>query len=345
MAPEMSTQTIDPVYMRAAATSPPGTPTPSTHQQQQQQQGQGQFQPGYYQQYPAAYGQPFQPYPLAQGQSMSTQQPQYQQQYGQQETQNAKGWVFTKLALHALDIIICICGIGISFSIGNNNLSGPAFYICSVIYFAALIWDVAEFGTWFARNRQTGIHPGAHVAVSLLIWLGAAIIGGIESTFVAVTAYDYESNSQCYDSDRRVYVNCNNEDPYKDQRGKFLAVAVFTCLVWLIHFILFVGACVDTAKRNAAMRRVMVVAPPYWPQAVQGWQPMPQYYPPQQNMREPAQSQQQQQNIPLQTRSPAPTDENDKGKGKDVERGESSTQPTTAPAGSSVVEYYTPSQR
>lgn len=206
-------------------------------------------------------------------------------------------------------------------------------------FFVALIWDFAEIMTWLLRKRKAGIHPGAHVAMSLLIWLAAAVVGGIQSAFVAYSVYDdYDSSSTCRDSSRNEYVDC--DDRYAATRGRFLAVAIFSCLVWLVHFTLFVGACVDTAKRNAALRRVMVVAPPYWGHAVQGWQPMPQQGN-QQQQYVPVQGQKQEQetphvSIPMQTRAPEHS-----VKGKEVDRGQSSTQSVAPEA---ITEYDTPGQ-
>ena len=47
-----------------------------------------------------------------------------------------------------------------------------------------MIWDIAELATRFGRKWKAGIHPGAHVAISLFIWLGAAIVGGGTSDHV-----------------------------------------------------------------------------------------------------------------------------------------------------------------
>lgn len=195
----------------------------------------------------------------------------------------------------------------------------------------ALVWDAAEIITWLCRKRVAGIHPGAHVGVSLIIWLGAACIGGIQSAYVTYTTHDSDT---CYDSESDEYVDCRSSS------GQMIAAAAFACLVWLLHFTLFVGACIDTAKRNAANRRqVVVVGPPYWGPMAQGWQPMPQYYPQHQPPQSPGQQHmmmpaQQDQNIPLQDRSPAAEQT---GYGKE---GESSTQP----ANRGITEYYTPSE-
>ncbi len=57
------------------------------------------------------------------------------------------------------------------------------------------IWQTAEFITLCAR-RNRGIHPGAHVGLHLVIWLGSAIDGGFLTTFmigqsVCDDGYDY----------------------------------------------------------------------------------------------------------------------------------------------------------
>lgn len=52
----------------------------------------------------------------------------------------------------------------------------------------ALIWDVAEFITLCARGGKLGIHPGAHVGLHLVLWLG---FGCGVGWLGAIAAYDY----------------------------------------------------------------------------------------------------------------------------------------------------------
>ncbi|CAM1507587.1 Fc.00g072280.m01.CDS01 [Cosmosporella sp. VM-42] len=320
MAPEQSTQTDAPSPITTPSnTQPPHQAVRDYQQQQQQQQQQGQFQFQPYQQYAQSYGQPFQPY-----------QPPPQQQYTQQQQQPVevptnKVWEWTKLGLHIASIVLCTCGLAITFSLIGHGGVGRVALACCPVLILALIWSIAELITRCVRKFKAGIHPGAHVALSLLIWLSLGTTGGIEATLVAVTG-DRDYGSNCWDYDTQDYVDC--EPAFSGKRPQFVAVTVFTCLVFLVHFILFVGACIDTAKRNAAARRpIMVVAAPQnWGQMAQGWQPMPQYGGPQgQYMSVP------QQNIPLQTRSPSPGVEQE-GKGKEVEQ-----TPTHG-----VREFYTP---
>lgn len=141
--------------------------------------------------------------------------------------------------------------------------------------------------------------------------------------------YDYSTGT--YDDD-----DCRS-GAFGGRKGHTAAVAAFTCLIFLTHFILFVGACVDTAKRNALARRPIIVAagPPYWGPPAQGWQPMPQYFGPGQGQYSAVPQQQQPNNIPMQTRSPMEQQQPQQGNGKEVEQ--VSPQPTPT-----VTEYYTP---
>jgi hypothetical protein len=50
-------------------------------------------------------------------------------------------------------------------------------------------WQIAEYITLCVR-RNRGIHPGAHVALHLLIWLGAATAVGFLTTFAVVDNAD-----------------------------------------------------------------------------------------------------------------------------------------------------------
>jgi hypothetical protein len=62
---------------------------------------------------------------------------------------------------------------------------------------------------------------------------------------------------------------------FAHERSVSIAVAVVTYLIAAIHFTLFVGACVDTSRVNAAASRpIYVIAQPAMMQ--QGWQMIPQ---------------------------------------------------------------------
>lgn len=96
--------------------SPPNVPT----------QQQPAFVP--YAQYQQSYGQPFQPY---------TPQPIPQQQQQQRpEALENKKWTWTKFGLHVADIVFCICGLSITFSmIGRGETGYILLACCPVVSF------------------------------------------------------------------------------------------------------------------------------------------------------------------------------------------------------------------
>ncbi|KAF7562659.1 hypothetical protein G7046_g1463 [Stylonectria norvegica] len=347
MAPEQTTQTVEtPTF----TTPPPATQPPPAQPFQS------------YQQYSQAYGyQPYQQHQQQQQQQVlgqnGAQLPPQQQQYAHQQQPAVvplnRGWENTKIGLHAIDILFCIIALATTFSlIGKGGDYDFISLVCCPVLVVALIWDIAELITRCARKFKAGIHPGAHVALSLLIWMGAAIVGGIEATSAAYMDYDYSSNSNCenYNNDTHEYEDCDSSS--SGSRPSMIVIATFTCLVWLAHFILFILACIDTSRRNAAARRpIMIVnGPPYWGPMAQGWQPMPQYFggqPQGQYQQLP------QQNVPLQTRSMSPAVVPE-GKGKEPmhapqmtehapQMGERASQEEAPREGRSEVrEYYTP---
>lgn len=205
-----------------------------------------------------------------------------------------------------------------------------------------MFWSATELIVRSVRKFQTGVHPGAHVGMCLIIWIIASIVGGTFATMVAI------SQSYCNED---VYYSSNYSDECSGQFigsvGSFWAITVFTWLTWLFYFILFIFACIDTARRNATKRQpIMIVNPSYWGPAMQGWEQMPQNAAPHQNgqwmavPQVPHNSQQtnmsganQGQDIPMVNRTPSPMTTNQTT--GDVEKGK----------GSSVTEFYTPGPR
>jgi len=84
----------------------------------------------------------------------------------------------------------------------------------------AIMWNGAEFITLAVRKlRKGGIHPGAHVALDLILWLGLLSAGIVE---IALDFWVAASISLC----TLLFLNA------------------------ILHFVLFVWACVDTNRRN-----------------------------------------------------------------------------------------------
>ncbi|KAF1812879.1 hypothetical protein P152DRAFT_329197 [Eremomyces bilateralis CBS 781.70] len=88
----------------------------------------------------------------------------------------------------------------------------------------SIIWNVAEFITQCVNGR--GIHPGAHVGLDLIIW------GGLLSAALIQLLVDYE-----------------------DLFDLTIGAAAIKIILTIIHFILFVWACVDTDRRRKHKRQ------------------------------------------------------------------------------------------
>ncbi|KAL7792131.1 hypothetical protein V8C37DRAFT_380851 [Trichoderma ceciliae] len=212
-------------------------------------------------------------------------QPYYQPYPGQQAiapapVETSKNAELTKLALHGVAIVLGAIGLGLSLaSLTGGNIS-VAIAACPSSGIA-LLWSLAEVITRAVRRFKTGIHPGAHVGMCLVIWMLSGIMGGILCAYVALTPDENDLNCYygSYDSEGnlRTYNMCGDRDPYP--RGKILGAAVITCLLFALFFGLFVDACICTHRRNTAAKRpIMVIAQPQnWSAATQGWQPMPQH--------------------------------------------------------------------
>ncbi|RSM02056.1 hypothetical protein CEP52_008214 [Fusarium oligoseptatum] len=298
MAPESSTQTDDAIASSSAEpTRPPPTQAPPNPQAQTQTQTGFQL-------YPGSYGQAFTPY-QQQPVNNGLQQPMYmpQQQWTPPPLVETKYWMASKMGLHGTSMVSCIVGMGLAFSlIGQDEDDFMGLDILGItsgpILVFALVCDLVEVLTRALRKFKSGIHPGVQIALSLIIWIITSIIGGMQATYSAIFNDDY---SECSPSSTRYsryddeYESCKTQ--YGGIRPKIIALTIFTCLVFIAHFILFVFACIDMSRRNRNNRAPVMVfaAPPYWGPAGQGFQQMPQNDgPPPQNQGQP---------VPMQNRA------------------------------------------
>lgn len=120
----------------------------------------------------------------------------------------------------------------------------------------AIIWQAAEFITVWASKTSRGIHPGANVALHLIIWLVGAIVVGFLATFVAFDIDDLDDadvNAGYYDTD--------GDTPSYGSLAVFQtrirleeALLAFSGVLMLLHFVLFVRACVETQQYNSRRR-------------------------------------------------------------------------------------------
>ncbi|KAI0380574.1 hypothetical protein F5Y04DRAFT_256994 [Hypomontagnella monticulosa] len=164
-----------------------------------------------------------------------------------------RAWPVTKIALITLSIIFCGIVLGISIALAAD----PAIQSYIVVWTApqagaALLWTVADLITTIGSR---GIHPGAHVAIHLLLWMGFGVGLGLTAyilSFVLVfTSFDerdtyseYYENYYGQGGERgRVYYS----ESYVRSMESLVA---FLALLIIVHFSLFVRACVETARHR-----------------------------------------------------------------------------------------------
>ncbi|ORY62386.1 uncharacterized protein BCR38DRAFT_517907 [Pseudomassariella vexata] len=200
---------------------------------------------------------------------MDPNQPQPYQQYPVPQPQTvpySRACHITKILLISFSMMFCLIVLGISIAL----IVDPNLYSPMVVWIApqagiAFCWSVAELMTICARTGHRGIHPGAHVALHLLLWMGFSTSVGLTSYFLAeAVGCDYYCShySSYYDVPRysQGYINAMG------------ALVAFLSLLIIIHFSLFIRACVETAQRNRMTMQVYFV-----PQHVYYGQPLQQY--------------------------------------------------------------------
>lgn len=184
----------------------------------------------------------------------------YQAPYQVNKVVSSTAWKNVKIALGSMIITIDI----IIFGLGGGSLAVDAYYMGIVDMATAypvagigIVWQIAEFITLCAHPDR-GIHPGAHVGMQLILWLGAAICGGFLAAFAALQeAYgSYYSYSSRYRPSRANYELAQRLET---------SLAVFMIILFVLHFIYFVRACIECHRRNTMKPTIMMAAPPPQP--------------------------------------------------------------------------------
>ncbi|XDG09166.1 hypothetical protein ABKA04_008781 [Annulohypoxylon sp. FPYF3050] len=186
--------------------------------------------------------------------------------------QYSKSWTYSKLALTLSLVIIAIIvmALGCVFVTETTYEDWVSAYTLP-ISIASILWNGAELITFAVRSRKDekrGIHPGAHVGLHLCFWIACVFAALLSITEIIVINSDLRDCAEERNSRYSYYSYCEDYDNI-DMNGRFLpmmrAIAAFFCLMVLIHFILFVFACIDTHKRNL-MKPAGMIIPPMAPQ-------------------------------------------------------------------------------
>ncbi|KAK3902203.1 hypothetical protein C8A05DRAFT_34110 [Staphylotrichum tortipilum] len=187
-------------------------------------------------------------------------------------------WV-SKLVLRIIEFALAISIIGLVSALAESVFYGIGTLIIITPQAAvSVVWTFCDFICILARGGRRGIHPGANVALDLLLWLGLVAgtivlwLVGLASDIAGYDSYSYISGSSRY------YTSYYNGSI----AGRGQAILGLAATLTVFHFTSFVIACVETHQRNRAARIVyvttpMVFTPPYFPQYGQPQYGQPQY--------------------------------------------------------------------
>src|SRR5690606_36294568 len=116
----------------------------------------------------------------------------------------------------------------------------------------AILVTTVELLVTFRSRRRQGMHPGALVAFHLFIGLLTAVAIIVTALYVNDPYYIGE-----YEYPRE------NRQELADQSLAFEKVLLgFNCVLLILHFVLFVGACAETHHVNHARKKVVLVRVP-----------------------------------------------------------------------------------
>lgn len=107
-----------------------------------------------------------------------------------------RGWHVTKIVFGSFSLIFCIVMLALAaVTIVATDYSSFEIVWVGPVAGLAAVWQIAEFITICARGGQLGIHPGAHVALHLLLWLGFVaniVLNAFTVVSLAFLSYYYD---------------------------------------------------------------------------------------------------------------------------------------------------------
>ncbi|KAI0101576.1 hypothetical protein GGR51DRAFT_332818 [Nemania sp. FL0031] len=161
---------------------------------------------------------------------------------------NQRKWNVVKVVLRSICLALSI--IDVAELIAIQTASNALDYWPSVAYpvlAGFILWDVIEFVVIVVRGSTAkGVHPGAHVGVELILWLGSVFtitIQGIKANWGELGAPDWVLE------ERDLY-------PWVQVA---LTQFSFLSLLALLRFVFFVRACVEVDRRKKDRRLQQLV--------------------------------------------------------------------------------------
>ncbi|KAH8897553.1 hypothetical protein GQ53DRAFT_817849 [Thozetella sp. PMI_491] len=150
-------------------------------------------------------------------------------------------WDKTKILIQIASTITCIILIALSGYI-ETTFSGIQWFpggwaIGIPTGVLVLLWNVSAFVHVYLRKRISGFPPGYRVAGELIIWCGAVVALSFES----ILATDASGSGYRL-----------SDPPPQSLYRAILASAAFLSLLIILHFTLFVRACIEVDRKNKA---------------------------------------------------------------------------------------------
>ncbi|KAI1765530.1 hypothetical protein GGR53DRAFT_465351 [Hypoxylon sp. FL1150] len=213
----------------------------------------------------------------------------------------SRAWTIAKLVLTIFSTILAIVIIALScVFIGEGGDGETTSFYALPIAIAVVLWNGAELITYGCRARKDvkrGIHPGAHVGLHLVFWI-ACVFAVLFTVMITLSLQDtIQDCAEEADSTYSYYDYCDDYH-YTDTQynnGMYLptlrAMTAMFCIATIVHFVLFVLACIDTHRRNSLKSAGFVMPPapaggmyypPPPPPGAAPYYPYPMPMPPQQ---------------------------------------------------------------
>ncbi|KAI1205214.1 uncharacterized protein F4807DRAFT_290775 [Annulohypoxylon truncatum] len=171
-------------------------------------------------------------------------------------------WPRARIVLISLSTAFCIIVLGISIALAADSAIRSYVVVWTAPQAgAALLWSGIEVVTAYTGGKdRRDIHPGAHVAVQLLLWLGFGAGIGLTACILGFAlSFDvfdpYPENYDYYGRHGYKYYN----EYYV--RSMEVVVALLGLLI-IVHFLLFAGACVETFRRQGTKSTTAIDATP-----------------------------------------------------------------------------------
>ncbi|KAH8900352.1 hypothetical protein GQ53DRAFT_835421 [Thozetella sp. PMI_491] len=165
-------------------------------------------------------------------------------------------WV-TKLILRLLTAIFSLSGAAIAGKLYTGDVySHVVLVVNGTPFVCSLLWSILDIICIIARGGHRGIHPGANVALDLLLWL---TLGGTTVT-TGVLGITAEHDNTFFDSD----IPRKGSSYYSQLDAAVsngLGILTIGAILTILHFITFVIACCETKIRRRLKSQKAAAAP------------------------------------------------------------------------------------